>query len=398
MRLTHRRIAILEGSPVHIGLRVFRAAAIVAVVVCLPSVFAPFRITQVTGACTYAIVIVGLNLLSGFGGQISLGHAAFFGLGAYTTGILTVDHGMPPLLTFPISIVLAFVVGAIVALPALRLRGIYVALVTLAVGLIFPALVSRFDSLTHGPAGLFGVSYDPPHSLSYFGGFNGATLWHYWLVVLALGLVCLVARNLVRSRFGRAVVALRDNESAAVVMGVRRTASRALIFGISAAIAALAGSLFAVTNGILTPDSFSLLLTLYFLAGMVIGGTATLWGPIYGGFIVYFVPVWATDLSGLHSGTNLAGVFLGVIIIVITFALRTGVQGLLHSVTGLAFELRPRTPSASGAFRKSRVDRAAHEDRAAPADETIANGRDPGSGDLPDGATRPVRSDATPRL
>ncbi len=394
MRLQHRRISIVEGSVPHIAIRLLRAVAIVALVFALPYIVEPFRLSQITGACTYAIVIVGLNLLSGYGGQISLGHAAFFGLGAYTTGVLTVKHGVSPLTSFAVDIVLAFVVGALVALPALRLKGIYVALVTLAVGLIFPSLVSRFDSVTGGSAGLFGVKYDPPN-IAYFSGFNGATLWHYWLVVVALGLSCLVVRNLLRSRFGRGVVALRDNEAAAVVMGVQRTRVRAITFGTSSAIASLAGGLFAVTNGILTPDTFSLLLTLYFLAGMIIGGTASLWGPIFGGFVVYYVPVWAGDLSSLKSGTNLAGVFLGVIIIVITFALREGVLGLLRSVTGLVFVLQPRTPNTSRARKSTRAGNSPDNDEA-----PMNGAADPHHGTevTTDGPARPVRSDASHRV
>jgi branched-chain amino acid transport system permease protein len=348
MTLALRPITLVEGSPQHIALRLIRAVAVVVAVYALPYVVEPFRLSQITGACTYAMVIVGLNLLSGYGGQISLGHAAFFGLGAYTTGVLTVKHGVSPLLSFVVDIVLAFVVGALVALPALRLKGVYVALVTLAVGLIFPSLVSRFSSLTGGAAGLFGVQYNPPNT-AYFSGLNGGTLWHYWLVVIALGLSCLVVRNLVRSRFGRGVVALRDNESAAIVMGVPRTRVRAVTFGTSSAIASLAGGLFAVSNGILTPDTFSLLLTLYFLAGMIIGGTGTLWGPIFGGFVVYYVPIWASDLPSLSNSTNLAGVFLGAIIIVITFALPSGVVGLLRAVVSRVLVVQPRIPVAAKA-------------------------------------------------
>lgn len=397
MRLQHRRIVIVEGSPQHIALRIVRAVAVVAVVYELPYTLEPFRLSQITGACTYAMVIVGLNLLSGYGGQISLGHAAFFGLGAYTTGVLTTKHGVSPLASFAVDIVLAFVVGAFVALPALRLKGIYVALVTLAVGLIFPALVSRFDSLTGGPAGLFGVSYNPPN-VAYFNGFNGDIYWHYWLVMIGLGLSCLVVRNLVRSRFGRGVVALRDNESAAVVMGIQRTAVRAVTFGTSSAIASLAGGLFAVTNGILTPDSFSLLLTLYFLAGMVIGGTGSLWGPIFGGFVVYYVPVWAADLSSLNSGTNYAGVLLGVIIIVITFALRSGAVGLLRSVVGLMFVLQPRPPKASQAGSQTAPLGGPASEESRPTASNTATGRNPGTDTTKDGTARTVRSDASHRV
>jgi len=397
--MTHgrRRITIFEGSPVHIALRLIRAAAVVVVVYALPYIVEPFRLSQITGACTYAMVIVGLNLLSGFGGQISLGHAAFFGLGAYTTGVLTTQHGVSPPVSFVIDIVVTFVVGALVALPALRLKGIYVALVTLAVGLIFPALVSKFSSVTGGAAGLFGVTYNHPNT-AYFNGFHGDTLWYYWLVVIALGLSCLVVRNLVRSRFGRGVVALRDNEAAAIVMGVRRTAVRAVTFGTSAAIAGWAGGRFAVTNGILTPSTFSLLLTLYFLAGMIIGGTGTFWGPIFGGFVVYYVPVWAADLSSVNSGSNLAGVFLGAIIIVITFVLRSGVFGLLKSATGLFFVVQPRTPTRARTRARSALD-VPSSGEAPPVDGATAATRPrDGIDRTTDGIARSVQTDASYRI
>lgn len=334
---------ITEGSSLHITMRVVRALALAALIFALPYLVAPFRLSQITNACIYAMVIVGLNLLSGFGGQISLGHAAFFGLGAYTTGVLTTAHGVDPVLSFAIAVALCFVVGAAVAFPALRLKGVYVALVTLAVGLIFPALVSRFTSVTGGPAGLFGVSYAPPN-VGYFAGFNGATYFHYWLAVAGLLLSCLVVRNLVRSRYGRSVIALRDNETPAIIMGVNRTLARTLMFGTSAGIAGLAGCLFAVTTGILTPDTFSLLLTLYFLAGMIIGGASTLWGPIVGGFVIYYVPVWASDLSGAGGSANLSGVVFGVIIIVITFTLRSGLVGVTARLARHVVRVRPQQP------------------------------------------------------
>jgi branched-chain amino acid transport system permease protein len=321
---------ITEGSRFHLVVRIARAVGVVALVWTLPYLVEPFRLGQITGACIYAIVIVGLNLLSGFGGQISLGHAAFFGIGAYATGVLTTGYDVSPPLSFVVGVAVCFAVGVMVSFPAMRLKGIYLALVTLAVGLIFPSLVTRLDPLTGGSAGLFGVEYAPPDT-AYFAGLDGTTFWHYWLVVAALGLSCLAVRNIIRSRFGRGLIALRDNETAAIVMGVDRTAARTLVFGTSAGIAGLAGGLYAVVNGILTPASFSLLLTLYFLAGMVMGGPASFWGPVLGGFLVYFVPVWSADVSSVNSSTNLAGIILGVILIVVTFSLRTGVAGLLRA-------------------------------------------------------------------
>lgn len=332
-----------EGSRLHVALRVIRALVIIALVVSLPYLVEPFRLNQLTQACIYAIVIVGLNLLSGFGGQISLGHAGFFGLGAYTTGVLITRYGVSPALSFLVGIALCFVVGAVVALPTLRLKGIYVALVTLAFGLIFPTLVTRFDSLTGGPSGLFGITYAPPN-IQYFAGLNGPIIFHYWLAVIGLGLACLVVRNIVRSGFGRGVIALRDREAAAVIMGVDRVPTRMLTFGTSAGIAGFAGGLYAVTTGILTADTFSLLLALYFLAGMVIGGMSSLWGPIFGGFAIYFAPVWASDLSSADSSTNLAGIFFGLIIILFTFALRSGLAGLLRKAAGRFVIIAPQPP------------------------------------------------------
>ncbi|GAB3082121.1 branched-chain amino acid ABC transporter permease [Nocardioides zeae] len=345
MTSAKQRLVIVEGSALHLGLRIAGALAIIATAFALPYVLEPFRLSQIAGACVYAMAVVGLNLLAGFGGQISLGHAAFFGLGAYTTGVLTTGYGVDPALSFLVGIVVCFAVGVIVAFPALRLRGIYVALVTLAVGLIFPTLVIRFADLTGGSTGLFGVTYQPP-DLAYFSGFNGRVYWNYWLAVAGLALACLVVRNLMNGRFGRSVIALRDNETAAVIMGVNRTGTRVVVFGTSASIAGLAGSLFAVSSGLLTPLSFSLLLTLYFLAGMIIGGASSFWGPVLGGFLIYFVPVWSAELSSINGSQNLAGVVFGVIIILITFFLRSGLAGLVRTLLGLVVRVEPRMPVA----------------------------------------------------
>ena len=343
MSSQRRRLVIVERGRLHRGLQL-AGAAIIAVAICsFPYVLEPFRLTQITQASIYAMVIVGLNLLSGFGGQISLGHAAYFGAGAYTTGVLTTSYHVATPVTFIIAVVGCFVFGALVAFPALRLKGVYVALVTLAVGLIFPAVVTRMDSLTGGSSGLFGITYPPP-DLAYFAGFNGTVYWYYWLAVIGLLLSCLVVRNLVRSRFGRGIVALRDNETPAIIMGVNRTLVRTLTFATSAGIAGLAGSLFAVTTGILTPITFSLLLMLLFLAGMVIGGASTMWGPVLGGFVIYFVPEWATGLSSLGGSQNLAGVAFGVIIIVIMFTLRSGLAGLVRRLLAYVVVVEPRRP------------------------------------------------------
>jgi branched-chain amino acid transport system permease protein len=344
-------VTIHEGSVQHRGLRLGRMAIVVAVIVALPYVVAAYRLDQITGALILAIAAVGLNVLSGFGGQISLGHAAFFGFGAYTTGILVTDHGWSPPLAFLMGMLVCFVVGVLVGVPALRLQGMYLALVTLAVGVIFPNLVRRFESLTGGSGGLFGIRFQAPEN-AYFAGRAGQIVWLYYVAVVALLLSCLIVWNLMRGRMGRAIIALRDNESAAIVMGVDRTLVRTALFGISAAIAGLGGGLFAVDTGILTPDSFSLLFTIYLLVAMVLGGRASYWGPIIGGFAIYFLPLWTGEITDGPA----AGVVFGILIIAMVFGLREGVMGGLKKLGSRVLVVEPSRPSRTGPTENRLMD------------------------------------------
>lgn len=329
-------IVLVEGTPRHRLVRLVRAVLVVVLVVALPYVVASYQLSQITGALILGIAVVGLNLLSGFGGQISLGHAAFFGLGAYTTAVLQQKASVAVPLGLLCGILLCFVVGVVVGLPALRLRGTYLALVTLAVGVVFPSLVRRFDGLAGGSAGLFGLQFQAP-DIAYFSGRTGQGVWLYWAVIVALGLSCLAVHNIMRSRTGRSIIALRDNQSAAVIMGVNRTVVRTVLFGISAGIAGLAGGLFAVNAGVITPDSFSLLLTLNLLVAMVLGGSASFWGPIVGGFAIYFVPLWSSDLVA----GPVAGVLFGVVVIVTVFGMRSGLVGVLTKLGSRLLVVRP---------------------------------------------------------
>ncbi|GAA1545199.1 branched-chain amino acid ABC transporter permease [Nocardioides humi] len=322
------------------ALRLAPAVATVVVVLLIPYVLPTYRISQISGACVMALAVVGLNLLTGYGGQISLGHAAFFGLGAYTTGILIATYDVGWILAFGASVVVCFVVGVLVGMPALRVRGMYLALVTLALGVLFPSLVRRFSELTGGSLGLMGIRVDPP-DIAYFGGPTANILWQYWMTMICLGLGCLVVWNLVRSRTGRAIVALRDNERAAIIMGVNRTLVRTTLFGVSAGIAGLAGALFAVQTGLLTPESFSLLVTIYFLVAMVLGGSSTYWGPILGGFAIYFIPIWSSDVTG----GPISGVLFGAVVIALVFLMPSGLVGLAKSAAARFVTFSPVAPA-----------------------------------------------------
>lgn len=343
-------LTIKGDSTLHRGLRLLRALAVVVVVASLPYVVASYQLNQITGALIIGAAAVGLNLLSGYGGQISLGHAAFFGIGAYTTGILTSEYGMSVPITFVIGAALCFIVGVLVGIPALRLKGMYLALVTLAVGIIFPSLIRRFESITGGSAGLFGIEYPAPDT-AYFAGRAGQVLWLYWVAVVVLGVSCLIVWNLMRGRIGRAVIALRDNESAAMVMGVNRTVVRTIVFGISAAIAGMAGGVFAVHTGILTPESFSLLFTIYLIVAMVLGGRASYWGPVFGGFVVYFLPLWTAD----WSDGPIAGVTFGVIVILMVFVFRTGLAGLISKLAAYVAVVEPQPPTIPASIAEHRL-------------------------------------------
>jgi branched-chain amino acid transport system permease protein len=343
-------LTIPENSLQHRGLRLLRVALVVVVLLSLPYMVESHRLDEITGAIIIASAAVGLNLLTGYAGQISLGHAAFFGLGAYTTGILITRYDTPVPVAFLAGMALCFIVGVLVGVPALRLQGMYLALVTLAVGVIFPGLVRRFESITGGSAGLFGVKYPAPEN-DYFAGRAGQVLWLYWVSVVALGLVCLIVWNIMRGRMGRAIVALRDNESAAIVMGVNRTLVRTVVFGVSASIAGLAGGLFAVDTGILTPDSFSLLFTINLIVAMVLGGKASFWGPVLGGFAVYYLPLWTAD----YSDGPIAGVIFGVIVILMVFTFRSGLAGAISAIGRLFVVIQPQPPKIPASVADHRL-------------------------------------------
>jgi branched-chain amino acid transport system permease protein len=384
-------LQLKQTSSTYLGLRLLRVALVAVVLLALPYLVPSFRLGQITAALILATAAVGQNVLSGYGGLISLGQAAFFGLGAYTTAILVQKEGMPVPLAFVVGIVLCFLVGVVVGLPALRLRGTYLALVTLAIGVVFPSVVRRFSDLTGGSIGLFGLSYSPPSGIAYFSGRGGEGLWMYWVATIALLLSCLVVWNIMRSRMGRAIVALRDNEAAAVVMGVNRTLVRTVLFGISAGIAGLAGGVYAVNTGLINPDSFSLLFTIYLLVAMVLGGSGSYWGPILGGFAIYFVPVWSSDIAN----GPIAGVIFGVIILLMVFGMRSGLVGGIKRLASFLVVIVPQPPKVSAGLAdrallsEVEVDEHTGHAVAAPAELTThMAGAAPPAGTSPPSATK----------
>jgi branched-chain amino acid transport system permease protein len=292
-----------------------------AVAVSLPFVLSSFRTFQFTMALIWAIAVLGLNLLTGYSGQISLGHSAFFGVGAYTSTILISDYGWNHLLSLPVAGALAFVAGFLVGLPALRLAGLYLALMTLALAVAFPALARRFDGLTDGVMGKSIRSRDiaPPEWLSV-----SRDVYLYFVVLLVLLILLLLARNMIKSRVGRALTALRDNEIPAQTMSVYPARYKTLAFAISAFYAGVAGGLYALVIRYSNPQSFLLTLSILILAGMVVGGLATVGGAIFGGIFIQFVPYYAEEVN-----KALGPLLFGFVIIVTMLVAPGGIVSLL---------------------------------------------------------------------
>ncbi|GAA3250736.1 branched-chain amino acid ABC transporter permease [Pseudonocardia petroleophila] len=301
----------------------------------------PFLRGQVTLVLIYAVAISGLNLVNGYTGLISVGHSAFFGLGAYVTGVLVVRFDQDPLSTIPTAMALCFVVGLAVGIPALRLHGLYLATVTLALGIAFPEVVARLEGLTGGAAGL-----QIPRRLLAPPPWTGLTvgqkdLWIYWLSVVLLAVVLLAVHNLVTSRFGLAMRAVRDHEVAAAASGVDLARVKVLVFGLSGAVTGLGGCLFAMYIGSLSASgSFSLLQAIALLTGLVIGGSATRTGPLVGAFAVVFLPYWT---SSIGAG-QLASVLFGVVLIAIVFVMPEGIVGGLARLSRRVLVVRPAPP------------------------------------------------------
>ncbi|MDJ0947994.1 MAG: branched-chain amino acid ABC transporter permease [Alphaproteobacteria bacterium] len=237
-----------------------------------------------------AIVCVGLNLLIGYAGQISLGHAGFFGLGAYSSAILTDSYGWPPLASLFAGLVLVGVLSFVLARPILRLKGHYLAMATLGMGIIISIVLNQEVDLTGGPDGM------PVPAFSLFGWSpNSEPAW-YWLVSGVLVVTVWLSLNLIDSSIGRALRAVHGSEVAAETVGVDTTRYKVLIFVVSALFASLAGSLFAHYTGFLTPVVAEFFTSIQFVIMVVFGGMASVFGSVVGAAVLTALPEFLTVL------------------------------------------------------------------------------------------------------
>jgi branched-chain amino acid transport system permease protein len=298
--------------------RIALVCAVALVGLLIPFLFGPYRVGQFTLVLSYAIAVLGLNLLVGYNGQISLGHGAFFALGAYTAALLIEKQDVPYLLTLPAAGALCFAAGWLFGVPALRLRGLYLALVTLGLAIATPQLIKRFDGLTEGTQGL---TVEQPTAPAWTGLADDQFLYVVSLAVAAV--MFALAWNLMRGPVGRAVKAVRDGEIPASTIGVNLATTKTCVFAISAAYAGVAGALYVLAIGFAAPEAFTLTISFAFLAAVVVGGLATISGALLGALFIEFVPVYASDVNDA-----LTGVIYGGVLIAFMWWLPQGAAGL----------------------------------------------------------------------
>ena len=310
-------------------LRILGAALLAAVIVVILSIkLNAFRDYQIAEIAVYVLAVAGLTVLTGLSGQISLGNGAFMAIGAYTTALMLAHLGWPFVAVLVVAGIVSAATGAIVGIAAARLRGPYLAGVTLMLGVALPFLAFVYPSTLGGDQGL-NVVYTQP---AFLGPNFPLTRWQAWISSAVALVVLVLLANLGRSRVGRNWRAVRDDEVAAALAGINVAQARVLAFVISAACAGLAGALLAIITALVAPGAFTITLSIALLTGAVIGGLGTLFGAIWGSLVIVLVPVYATDVATSHGlstavASNIPIAAYGVVLILVMLIFPQGIQG-----------------------------------------------------------------------
>jgi branched-chain amino acid transport system permease protein len=327
--------------------------------------FSDYHLFQLTMTVVYAIAILGLAILTGFNGQISLGHGAFYAIGAYVTAILMSEYDVPYWATLPVSAVVCAAVGFLIGLPALRLGGLYLALTTFALAVAVPQLL-KHRALEPWTGGVQGLVIDKPDAP--FGLDLSPDQWLYLFTLFVGALLFLLAWNIVRGRIGRAMMAIRDHALAAEAMGIDIALLKTRTFALSALYTGVAGSLGAIVVQFVAPDSFGIFVSIYFFVGLVVGGAASIGGAIFGGLFIEFVPNLAEKVSKAAPGA-----IYGVILIAVMFLMPGGAAGFVGALFA-----RFRRDAKSAVIVPGRKGDPGADDAAAPA--VVSRGVGPDAG------------------
>lgn len=303
----------------------------------LPFIVSDYRTFQLTLVMVYAIALLGLNILTGFNGQFTLGHGAFYAIGAYTAAILMAHFEVPYWATLPAAAAVCLLAGFLFGLPALRLEGLFLALATLSLAVAMPSILKykAIGDWTGGVQGIVLIKPDAPFGLPL-----NQDEWLYFFTLAVTVLMFWIAWNLLRGRIGRAIVAIRDQPIAARAMGINSAMYKSLTFGVSAMYAGVAGALGAIAVQFVAPDSFQVGLSFVFLIGAVIGGVYSIAGAVFGAFFVLFVPHISEGISRAAPQA-----IFGAFLIVFMFVMPVGIAGFLR----LAW-----------AWARRRIDRSSH--------------------------------------
>jgi branched-chain amino acid transport system permease protein len=331
-------------------------------------------------ALSFAIAVLGLQVIVGYTGQLALGQGFFFGTGAYVSAWLVADHNWSWFVSLLVVVPVCFLIGMLFGLPALRIRGLYLALVTLGMAATFPSIV-QLDSLDEYTGGAAGKTVDSelvapgwfaslcdgiasvlqalPIVGDYFGdGDLGSKetnrIYTFTLIVLLLFFLIWLVSNLLKSRPGRAIRAIRDNETSAAVSGVDLTMSKTLSFGLASAIGGVGGLVYVAELGIASPGDFTQLLSILFIVGLVTGGVGTLSGAVIGGLVIAFVPEWASSTEEfpviperwLQGPTG--SLILGILLIILMFFMPGGIVAGVRKIKGRVLTVTPAAPLELG--------------------------------------------------
>jgi branched-chain amino acid transport system permease protein len=297
---------------------------LLALVAAIPLFAGDFQLFRLTGILVYAIALLGVNILSGYNGQISLGHGAFYTLGAYTAAILMVYFSLPHWIALPIAGCICFVVGVLFALPVTRLEGMHLALATFALAVVTPQLANYkgIARWTGGSQGLGLSKLDVPFGLPL-----SRDQWIFWLTFFVLVILFVLASNLLNGRIGRAIIAIRDHPLGAQSMGINTTLYKTLTFGISATYTGIAGALSALVLQYVSPAN--IFVSLGFLIGAAVGGIASLSGAIYGAIFLQVILLTAGAIAQSTRTPAVLAIY-GVVVIAFLHLAPDGVAGLVQ--------------------------------------------------------------------
>jgi branched-chain amino acid transport system permease protein len=308
-----------------------RVGIAVAIIALLPAVVPSFLVFDLIYVAAFSIAILGLVILTGMNGQISLGHGAFMALGGYVVAVLAHSAGWPYWAGILAAMVACGLFGLVFGLIALRLAGVYLALATFSLAVATPSFLKHYKSITGGFGGMSLQPVQAPAGIPTDGQH-----WLYYVSWAVAGLAFAVSALIVRGKFGRALRALRDNPIAAVSFGVNPYVYKTLAFGWSAVLAGLAGAFYAIPTAYVSPDTFTFALSITLLIGAVLGGISTFWGALVGGIVVEFLPLVAQQINAAAPS-----VVYGVALILVMMFLPDGIVG---GVLRLVYRFRPAPP------------------------------------------------------